>query len=89
MSESSVMALVQEALTVTLMLVAPILLVSMVVGLIVSIFQAVTQISEMTLTFVPKLVAMFATIAILGTWMLRYVVEFTARLFASLPNLAH
>ena len=72
-----------------LLLAAPILAVSLVVGLVVSIFQAVTQISEMTLTFVPKLVAIFLTIAILGTWMLRNAVDFTARLFASLSFLAH
>lgn len=87
MTEAGVMALANDALTMILLLAGPILAVSMAVGLVVSIFQAVTQINEMTLTFVPKLVAIFLTIAILGTWMLERAVDFTARLYGSLPYL--
>ena len=59
-----------HALEITLMLAAPLLLVALVVGLLVGIFQAATQINEMTLSFIPKLIAMAATMAIAGPWML-------------------
>jgi len=76
-----------HALEVTLMLAAPLLLVALVVGLLVGIFQAATQINEMTLSFIPKLIAMAATIAIAGPWMLKLIVNYTRELFESIPGL--
>jgi flagellar biosynthesis protein FliQ len=69
------------------MLAAPMLLVALVVGLLVGIFQAATQINEMTLSFIPKLVAMAATLAIAGPWMLKLIVNYTRELFESIPGL--
>ena len=76
-----------HALTITLMLAAPMLLVALAVGLLVGIFQAATQINEMTLSFIPKLVAMAATLAIAGPWMLKLIVNYTRELFQSIPGL--
>jgi len=76
-----------HALEITLLLAAPMLLVALVVGLLVGIFQAATQISEMTLSFIPKLIAMAATLAIAGPWMLKLIVNYTRELFESIPGL--
>ena len=76
-----------HALEITLMLAAPLLLVALVVGLLVGIFQAATQINEMTLSFIPKLIAMAATMAIAGPWMLKLIVNYTRELFESIPGL--
>jgi len=76
-----------HALEVTLLLAAPMLLVALVVGLLVGIFQAATQINEMTLSFIPKLIAMAATMAIAGPWMLKLIVGYTRELFESIPGL--
>lgn len=85
MTESFVMTLGRDALMMTLLLGAPMLGVSLVVGLIVSLFQAVTQINEMTLTFVPKLLALTLVFVLLGPWMLQQIIHFTVRLFEMLP----
>jgi flagellar biosynthetic protein FliQ len=76
-----VMELGRNALTITLMLVGPLLGVALVVGLAVSIFQAVTQINEATLTFVPKILAMFAVMALMGPWIMNTMIGYTASLF--------
>ncbi len=76
MDESSVIYIIQEALKVILYVSAPVLIISVVVGLIVSIFQATTQIQEQTLTFVPKIVAIIAGLALFGSWMLRVLIEY-------------
>ena len=73
----------------TLMLSLPMLGISLLVGVIVGIVQAATQIHEATLTFVPKILAFFLVLALLGPWMLQNMMEFTTRLFTSLPALAH
>jgi flagellar biosynthesis protein FliQ len=83
----TVMSVGTHALEITLMLAAPLLLVALVVGLLVGIFQAATQINEMTLSFIPKLIAMAATIAIAGPWMLKLIVNYTRELFESIPGL--
>lgn len=70
------------------MICAPILGLGLIVGLIVSVFQAATQIQEMTLTFVPKIIAVAGVIVVFGPWMLRSMVNFTTKLFISLPYLA-
>jgi len=70
-----------------LLIAAPTLITALAVGLIVSIFQAATQINESTLQFVPKLVAMFVVLILLGPWMLQYLIDYIQRLFGSIPQL--
>ncbi len=88
MTQSIVMQLARDAFTVTLMTAAPLLLVSIVVGVCVAILQAATQVQEMTLTFVPKVLAMGVIGAICGPWMLDNLTVYTAALLASLPAFA-
>ena len=77
----------RQAIEVTLLISAPMLITALVVGLIVSIFQAATQLNESTLQFVPKLVAMFIVLLLAGPWMLQYLVDYIQRLFGSIPQL--
>jgi flagellar biosynthetic protein FliQ len=81
------MALGQNALELTLMVSAPLLISALVVGLIVSVFQAATQINEMTLSFIPKLVAIFAALLIAGPWIITVMTDFMRRLITSIPTL--
>ncbi len=85
MTPDSVMTIGQQALEVTIMLSAPLLLAALVTGLIVSIFQAATQINEMTLSFIPKLVAMLVVLVVAGPWMLTVILDYVRRLFEALP----
>jgi len=87
MTPESVMTIGQEALQVTLLLSAPLLLAALAVGLLVSIFQAATQINEMTLSFIPKLIALFVTLIIAGPWMLNVMLDYMRRLFEGLPGM--
>jgi flagellar biosynthetic protein FliQ len=87
MGSQAVLTLVQKALFVTVLVSAPLLLTALAVGLLVSIFQAATQINEMTLSFIPKLIAMAATLVIAGPWMLKLIVGYTRELFESIPML--
>ena len=87
MSPETIMAIGQRALEIMLLLSLPLLLVALVVGLLVSIFQAATQINEMTLSFIPKLLGMTAALALAGPWMLKILVSYTRELFESIPNL--
>ena len=89
MTEATVIDLANGALMVTLMLGAPILIVTLLTGLIVSIFQATTQIHELTLTFVPKMAAVFIVLVVAGPWMLSTILTYTVNLFQSLPVLGH
>lgn len=84
MSLSFAMAIGKQAITVALMVAAPILIVSMVVGLIISIFQAATQIQEQTLTFVPKVIAVIVVFVILGSWMAKTMIQFTQSMFSNI-----
>jgi flagellar biosynthetic protein FliQ len=77
----------QEALVLLLMVAMPVLLAVLVVGLIVSVFQAITQINEASLSFVPKLLAAVAVFAIAGPWMLTTLVDYLRRTLESLPSL--
>ena len=77
----------RKAIQTILMCAAPMLLVAMIVGLLVSIFQAATQINEQTLTFVPKIVAVFVTLLIFGSWIINILTVFTIDLFGILSNL--
>jgi flagellar biosynthesis protein FliQ len=87
MTPETVMTVGTHALEVTLMLAAPLLLVALVTGLLVGVFQAATQINEMTLSFIPKLIAMAAVIALTGPWMIKLIVNYTRQLFESIPSL--
>lgn len=86
MSPEFIVNLVQNALFVLIIVTAPVLLTSLLVGLLVSILQAATQINEMTLTFIPKLLAMFLVMVLAGPWMLNTLVDYTVRLFQNIPH---
>lgn len=88
MDTQIVLTLVQNALLLLLMVSAPILGAALVVGLGVSLFQAVTQIHEATLSFVPKLLAAIAIMAVSGSWMTTTMVDFIRRTLESIPNFA-
>ena len=85
MTPESVMVMGQEAMRVALMMAAPLLLVAMVSGLIISILQAATQINEQTLSFIPKILAVAATGVIAGPWMLNLLLDYIRTLFSNLP----
>jgi flagellar biosynthetic protein FliQ len=85
MTPESVMTLGQKAMEVTLMVSAPMLLVALATGLVVSIFQAATQINEMTLSFIPKLVALFATMVLAEPWMLSVMVDYMRQVLEGIP----
>ena len=87
MNAETVMTIGTRALEITLLLAAPMLVVALVTGLIIGIFQAATQINEMTLSFIPKLIAMAATLTLAGPWMLKLIVGYTRELFESIPTL--
>jgi len=84
--ESQLMALAIETYKITLTLSLPMLLVGLVVGLMISIFQATTQINEMTLTFVPKILAVIVVIIFTMPWMLNMLMDFTTRIFNLMPS---
>ena len=87
MTPQTVLTLAQQALWVTALVAAPLLLTALLVGLVVSIFQAATQINEMTLSFIPKLLAMFTVLVLAGPWMLSLLVDYVQRLFQSIPQM--
>ncbi|AAM86044.1 flagellar biosynthetic protein FliQ [Yersinia pestis] len=87
MTPESVMALGTEAMKIALALAAPLLLAALISGLIVSLLQAATQINEMTLSFIPKILAVFTTMVIAGPWMLNLILDYMRNLFTSLPTL--
>ena len=83
----TVLTIAQQAMEVTLLLSAPLLLTALVTGLVVSILQAATQINEMTLSFIPKLVALFGVMIGTGPWMLATMVDYTRRLLMQIPTI--
>ena len=87
MTQDQVVSLVVDAMSVSLKIALPVLLVSLVVGLAVSIFQAVTQIQEQTLTFIPKILATIVVMVVGGPWMLDQLLSYTRDLWSSIPNL--
>lgn len=87
MTGETVMTFGQQALEVTLLLSAPLLGAALVTGLLVSILQAATQINEMTLSFIPKLLAMAAVLVLAGPWMLTLMVDFMQRLYGAIPSM--
>jgi len=86
MTPESVIAFGQHVLYVTMLVAAPLLLTALAVGLLIGVIQAATQINEMTLSFIPKLIAMAVVGVIAGPWMLRTLVQFTHDLILSLPG---
>ncbi|MBC3886006.1 flagellar biosynthesis protein FliQ [Undibacterium griseum] len=88
MTPDSVMTLGRQAIEVTLMVSAPLLLVALVIGLLVSIFQAATQINETTLSFIPKLIGIFLTLIIAGPWMLGVLMDYMRQTFTSIATMA-
>ena len=87
MTPESVMTMGRQAMEVTLMVAAPMLLVALVVGLVVSIFQAATQINEATLSFIPKLIGIFIALIIAGPWMLSIMLDYMRQLFTGIPGM--
>ncbi|MFN3568423.1 MAG: flagellar biosynthesis protein FliQ [Caldimicrobium sp.] len=87
MTDITIMSLAKEAIKLSLFLSAPLLITALVVGLAISIFQAVTQIQEMTLTFVPKILAMVLVLFLTLPWVLKKLTTFTENLFLNIPGL--
>ncbi|MCB1913574.1 MAG: flagellar biosynthesis protein FliQ [Zoogloeaceae bacterium] len=87
MTPTTVIDLGRQAVEVTLMISAPLFIAALVTGLVVSVFQAATQINEMTLSFVPKLVAIFITLILAGPWMIMRITDFMRQLFESIPTM--
>ena len=85
MTPESVMMMGTEAMKVAISDAAPLLLVALVTGLIISILQAATQINEMTLSFIPKIIAVFVAIIVAGPWMLNLMLDYMRNLFTNLP----
>jgi flagellar biosynthetic protein FliQ len=86
MTTDLIMGIAAETMKVTLLVSAPVLLVGLVVGLMISIFQAVTQVQEMTLAFVPKIIAVMLALLFAAPWMMDMLVSFTHNLFSNIPN---
>ena len=87
MTPESVITIGIQALQITLMMIAPLLLPALAVGLLMGMFQAATQINEMTLSFIPKLLVLAAALAVAGPWMLQTFTVFTRRLIENIPSL--
>jgi flagellar biosynthesis protein FliQ len=87
MDQDTVVSLATQAMTLAMEVAGPMLLVGLVIGLVVSIFQAVTSIQEQTLSFIPKIVGLAALIVILGPWMLDQLVSYAQNLYMSIPQL--
>jgi flagellar biosynthetic protein FliQ len=88
MTQEAILAIGQQAIFMMLLLGGPILIVSLAVGLAVSVFQAVTQINEQTLTFVPKIIAVLAILVVMGPWMLQVFTAYTAQVFDSVATIS-
>jgi flagellar biosynthetic protein FliQ len=84
MTPESVVAMARTAMEVTLMVSAPLLLVGLIIGLVVSIFQAATSINEQTLSFIPKLVGIFITLVLAGPWMLTIMTDYMRSIFTGI-----
>ena len=87
MTPEIIMSMGRQAIEVTLMVAAPMLLVALVIGLVVSIFQAATQINEATLSFIPKLLGIFVTLIVAGSWMLSILTDYLRSVLSNIPTL--
>ena len=86
MTEDIVLSIAKDAIWTTVLLAAPLLLAALLVGLVVSIIQAITQINEATLTFIPKMLAIVVVLIVLAPWMTQMITSYTTELFTSLPT---
>ena len=87
MTPELVMNIGRQAIEMALILAGPLLLAALIIGLIISIFQAATQINEQTLSFIPKLIGIFTVLLLAGPWMLQMMVDYIRRLFESIPQI--
>lgn len=87
MTPESVMTMGRQAIEITIMISAPMLLVALAIGLIVSIFQAATQINETTLSFIPKLIGIFIAMIVAGPWMLTVMLDYMRQMFTGIPGM--
>jgi len=87
MSQDQVLSIFKEALWVTLQVAGPVLIISIIVGLVISVIQAATQIHEQTLTFVPKLIAIALVLLLTGTWVMNVMNDFTKQIFEVIANI--
>lgn len=86
MDEAYLITLAQNAITVMLVIAGPILLISLLIGTIISLIQAATQVNEVTMTFIPKIIGIGLVLILLGSWMMQQILVFTTGIFNSLPN---
>ena len=87
MTAETVMTMTYQAMKVALAMAGPLLIITLIVGLVISIFQAATQINEMTLTFIPKLLAMCGVLVLLGPWLIGIMVDYIRQLIGQIPGL--
>lgn len=87
MTDETVMTMTYQAMKMVLIIAGPLLLVTLAVGLIVAVFQAATQINEMTLSFIPKLLAVAATLVLLGPWLIGMMTDYIRQILSQLPGL--
>ncbi|HSP58485.1 MAG TPA: flagellar biosynthesis protein FliQ [Halomonas sp.] len=87
MTPEVVMNMAYQGMRVTLFLAGPLLLTALATGLLVSLFQAATQINEMTLSFIPKILGVFAVLVLTGPWLLKLITDYTRELFTNIPQL--
>lgn len=87
MTPETIVTIGQQAVQMTILVSAPLMLAALVVGLLVSIFQAATSINEMTLTFVPKIIVLFVVLILAGPWMIEIMTDYMRELFGSIPQL--
>lgn len=86
MTPDSIMGLAQSSIYLTILVLAPVLGIALAVGLIISIFQAITQIQEQTLAFAPKIIAVFVSLLFFGPWMLTHLVDYTRNILSNLTS---
>ncbi|GGX78042.1 flagellar export apparatus protein FliQ [Litchfieldella qijiaojingensis] len=85
MTPETVMGMAYQGMRVTLFLAGPLLITALLIGLLVSLFQAATQINEMTLSFIPKILGVFTALVLVGPWLLKLITDFTRELFTNIP----
>lgn len=86
MDQAYLVTLTQNAITVMLVIAGPILIISLVIGTIISLIQAATSVNEVTMTFIPKIIGIGLVLLLLGSWMMQQLIVFTTNIFISLPN---
>jgi flagellar biosynthetic protein FliQ len=86
MTQEMIISITQESIKILLLVSLPLLMVALIVGLLVALFQAVTQLQEMTLAFIPKILAVFVVLLLLFPWMLNMMMDFTKNIFINIPT---